>query len=1277
MLSRFLKISYHFAVYAVGICVLLIAISITIIRYLLPDIGMYRDEIQAWVSRNMGYPVAIHSLEASWEGWIPNLYLKDIDMLNRQGTAVITHFDSAQISIAPLASLIHRRFIPTHLVITGFELSVTRQANGSLYLQGVRLKGRQEQNNELAEWLFRQNRIEIQQASIEWRDLEHQQNPLLLKNVSMLLRTDDDRIQIQGSAQPPPAYGNRMDFAFDARGNLLTSDWSGELYMQGDRINPDSWYKEYRLPDMDLAGGSANIKIWTTWEKARPVRVQGQLEYHDFTAMSGNRRLRVNELACRFLGERPGTRDWHLGVDVDALKTENGAWPVARITLAAEHARSGGDYTYSARFNYLKLGDLVPLLTGSSLMPDGLKISLDSLHLQGNLRDGKIIYNTNKDAARRLMYDISFDNVATRRKQDLPVIQALSGRTYGNTTNGMVVFSGDTAAFSAPAMKINNISFSEIDGKLSWNRGSGVLRVHTPLLTLSNQDITLRLAGTALINKEASPFVDAMAELTHADLEKLVQYIPYTNRFKMREWMEKAVLGGNLDSATALIRGHLSDFPFAHAGGQFKLLANVNNAVLEYSPHWPVIDNIDAEVKAGNAGLAAALNRGQMYNASFRKGTVTIPDIFNKEKHIHVEGKLYGGVHDLNLFVEDSPLAKDITLNALHKALTEGEYSLDLKLNIPFKIPGKKPSFAGNFTINDVNLVSPVTHIALNEINGNVSFTNSSISGSGLSAQFNGAPVKLDVSGIRAVQQGSSTTTITLHGRADKMFIADQIEHYLPAFPFGRQKILDLLSGNTAWDARLIYARPPGATSLQRSVVLTSDLQGLALALPPPLQKNADKKAALEIRRKLEAGAETTVNLEYGDEASGRFVFTPAADDTTHDSMLISGKVNEFPVMDWWNFLNTETTRQGEKKTTHEIKADMAIGSLSLLGQQFNNIRLAAGKENNYWHIMVGGEDVSGEMLLPETRSDDNLVTINLDRLALQKAAKEGHAPLDPATFPAIHANVGRFEYDGKDLGSLALESSPTTNGVVVESLTFKKPKMTIQGEGVWTSKYGRDKSSFTIDAHAKKIEDLLKTFGYDVTAIKNGETNLLINAEWEGSPMEFSLEKMNGHISMHLGEGQLLNVDPSSAGRLFGLLSIQALPRRLTLDFRDLFGKGLAFDKIEGNFDVNNGNAYTNDLVMKGASADVTISGRTGLSTKDYDQIVTVTPQISGSLPVAGALFGPVGIGVGTAFYLAGEMFHSLRENIDSLLRYQYTITGSWNDPVIQKIKPAEEKNG
>ncbi|MFB3100176.1 MAG: AsmA-like C-terminal region-containing protein, partial [Gammaproteobacteria bacterium] len=122
-------------------------------------------------------------------------------------------------------------------------------------------------------------------------------------------------------------------------------------------------------------------------------------------------------------------------------------------------------------------------------------------------------------------------------------------------------------------------------------------------------------------------------------------------------------------------------------------------------------------------------------------------------------------------------------------------------------------------------------------------------------------------------------------------------------------------------------------------------------------------------------------------------------------------------------------------------------------------------------------------------------------------------------------------------------------------------------------------------------------------------------------------------------------------------------------------FGKGLAFDTIEGRFHIENGNAYTNNLAMTGPSVDINISGRTGLVDHDYDQIATVTPQITDSLPLASALFGPIGIGVGAVIFLASGIFKSLPDKIDTLLRKQYTITGAWDEPQVTKINKEEEE--
>ena len=151
----------------------------------------------------------------------------------------------------------------------------------------------------------------------------------------------------------------------------------------------------------------------------------------------------------------------------------------------------------------------------------------------------------------------------------------------------------------------------------------------------------------------------------------------------------------------------------------------------------------------------------------------------------------------------------------------------------------------------------------------------------------------------------------------------------------------------------------------------------------------------------------------------------------------------------------------------------------------------------------------------------------------------------------------------------------------------------------------------------------------------------------------------------MHLKitDGRVLEIDPG-AGRIFGLISLQALPRRLSLDFSDMFRKGFSFDKIEGDFILKGGVATTENLVMEGPAARLEAQGKIGLSARNYDQVVTVTPNVSSSLPVAGAVVG--GMGVGAAILLAQQL---LEPEIDKATRVKYSVTGQWDDPVIKRL--------
>ena len=163
------------------------------------------------------------------------------------------------------------------------------------------------------------------------------------------------------------------------------------------------------------------------------------------------------------------------------------------------------------------------------------------------------------------------------------------------------------------------------------------------------------------------------------------------------------------------------------------------------------------------------------------------------------------------------------------------------------------------------------------------------------------------------------------------------------------------------------------------------------------------------------------------------------------------------------------------------------------------------------------------------------------------------------------------------------------------------------------------------------------------------------MRGSWPGTPGEFSVERLTGVMHFLSTDGRLSQLDPGVTGHVFGLLTITSLPRRLILDFGDLFKDGFGYDRIDGRFAIENGNAYTDDLYMESDTARFEVVGRTGLVSEHYDQLVTVIPKISSSLPLV-----PI--------WLAQKLLD--RNVFDKAFAYQYTITGPWDEPTVELVK-------
>jgi uncharacterized protein YhdP len=185
---------------------------------------------------------------------------------------------------------------------------------------------------------------------------------------------------------------------------------------------------------------------------------------------------------------------------------------------------------------------------------------------------------------------------------------------------------------------------------------------------------------------------------------------------------------------------------------------------------------------------------------------------------------------------------------------------------------------------------------------------------------------------------------------------------------------------------------------------------------------------------------------------------------------------------------------------------------------------------------------------------------------------------------------------------------------------------------------------------------------------VREGAGTLKGQLSWKGSLINPDFESLTGSFTLDIEKGQFLKTDPG-ASRLLGVLNLQALPRRLTLDFRDLFGDGFAFDQFKGDVEVKDGTALTKNLVMKGVSGTVFLEGSANIGTETQDLRVVVVPEINAG--TASLLYSTINPVVGLTSFLAQYV---IRQPLIQANTRTFHINGSWSDPTVTKIETPVE---
>jgi uncharacterized protein YhdP len=263
---------------------------------------------------------------------------------------------------------------------------------------------------------------------------------------------------------------------------------------------------------------------------------------------------------------------------------------------------------------------------------------------------------------------------------------------------------------------------------------------------------------------------------------------------------------------------------------------------------------------------------------------------------------------------------------------------------------------------------------------------------------------------------------------------------------------------------------------------------------------------------------------------------------------------------------------------------------------------------------------------------------------------------------PAIAVRAGDFVWQGRQFGRLQAELRKDPQGLRLTSFSSVSTAFGLTATGTWLTEDSGSRTRLALEFSSTDLAAASRALGYR-ESVDAAQARARANLTWGGGPAGDVIARMDGTLRLELEQGRLRGVKPG-AGRMLGLISVVELPRRLSLDFRDVTEEGLAFDTVQGDFEIRAGNAYTQNLLLKGATVDIGVVGRTGLGTQDYEQTVVVSGSPSGPITVAGALAGgPVGA--------AGALLFSqvFKGQLQGLARIYYRVTGPWSNPTVERI--------
>lgn len=1224
--------------------------------WFIPRLDQYRPMLVAELSRATGMSVDVGGLQAGWDGARPRLALLDVSALDAGGQTAL-RFGKLEGALSWWALPVGKLHF-SHLALDAPVLNARRLLDGRWRVGGVLLDGEGEGGAGFLNWLLEQGTLSVAHGMLAVQDERNVGQSLTLTELNLRASNLFGRRRVQFGFLPPSDIGPAIRGSGVLTGHDINrlQEWRGRL--------------RFDFPGVNLARLNAHFMAYVPDTLIRlPALREGQ----------GRLALTIN-----FAGKQISQLDAELGMD--GLKLEHAGqffdlpsvdagvhWVSGKgkerlVVNARQIEGASGMLARNGNFEYTLAGNERELvLRGFSLgglsaysawLPGEWAKKLVGARLDGEIINLRYAWKGEWQAPASWRGEADLRGLDLAVPASLPRLGKFDVQAKFDEKAGSATVASREFLLAWPAQFVEPLVLNRLDASLDWKRIASGWEVQADRLALANAETSVALSALYRWTGQGLGYIDLKGDITQLPANRVYAYLPRVVGDDTLTWLKTSLLAGRAFNAKAVVQGELADFPFADgSAGLFRITTDARDVTLSYADDWPEINAIDGSLRFEGLSMTILAPQAKIFDVRL-KGIVTrIPDL-SEAQHVLVDGKAEGQTSGFLKFVQASPV-RESTQGFLDDLQATGSGSLDLKLDIPIENTDQsKVQGRYRFTGNRLNFGGSIPILA--QATGRVDFSETALKISEATARALGGTVRL--SGAN-----DSTGSLKLDVSGDAQ-LGEVAQRY--TLPQPRR-----LSGLVDYQGELLAKRGSYEFSLQSPLALAR------IDLPAPIGKPAGEPRVFRLRvsgdpqqsavefsygRLLQAALQQQGDKPY----SGQIVLGDAATPRASASPRGIQLRGRWPGMDLsaWQAMMTGDATQASVISF----VDLTFDQLSGWGRYLTSVQIKAAPTPQGWSGQLISKEASGALVwrggnrasmtgrlghlhlpLPE-KITEGLSTTN----GASSAAKK--SPPDE-TKPALDLVVDDFRYKEADLGQLVVNASPSGDGWQLNQVALTNPDGRLTMTGYWLGQDASERTAAKISVNSENTGKLLARMGY-ADALRRAPANLTAEGSWQGAPFSPELNTVQGKLRLDVEAGQFAKIEPG-AGRLLSVLSLQALPRRIKLDFRDVFSEGLEFDSIKGDAVIEKGIVRTDNLAIDGPAAKIRFKGETSLPAGTQNLRVRIAPLVGDMASLAVGVVNPI---AGVAAFALQRL---LKDPLGQLVSYEYQITGDMLDPQVRKV--------